>query len=145
MSHVSAIKLRIKALDALRQSANELGMEMVEVDRFKWYGTHVGDYPLPEGFTKEEMGRCVYALRIKGNDKAYEVGVVKSKVHQGEYELMWDFWQDGFGLKEAIGEDGNKLKQKYSEIVATKQLRKMGLRVTRSITADNKVVLRGRG
>lgn len=144
MSHVVSIKLRIKDLAALRIAADQLGMEMVEVEKFKWFGTHVGDYPLPEGFSKEEMGKCSFALRIKGKPDAYEVGVVKSKVNAGEYELMWDFWNDGYGLKQVIGEDANNLRQKYTEVVTTKSLRKLGLRVTRSVTADNKIVLRAR-
>lgn len=144
MSHVSTLKLRVKFLNELNLAGQDLGMELIPAHQFKWYGQHVGDYPLPEGFTKEEMGKCAYVLRIKGNDRAYEVGVVPSKIHKGEYELMWDFWQGGFGLQEVIGENGNKLKQKYAEIVSTKYLRKLGMRVTRSVTADNKIVLRGR-
>lgn len=144
MSHVSAITLRIKDLRALLESASDIGMEQRMKETFNWYGTHVGDYPLPEGFTKEEMGQCLFALGIKGNDSAYEVGVVKSKVHPGEYELLWDFWAGGHGLQDVIGTDGNKLRQTYAEKVTTKQLRKQGLRVTRSVTDDGKVVLRGR-
>lgn len=144
MSHVSAITLRIKDLRSLLESAGELGLEQRMKETFNWYGRSVGDYPLPEGYTAEEMGKCLFALGIKGNSSAYEVGVVKSKVHPGEYELLWDFWQGGFGLQEAIGVDGNKLRQKYAEKVTTKQLRKQGLRITRSVTADGKVVLRGR-
>ena len=144
MSHVSSIKLRIKDLRSLLESASELGLEQRMKETFHWYGRSVGDYPLPEGFTEEEMGKCLFALGIKGDDKAYEVGVVHSKTHPGEYELLWDFWQGGFGLQERIGTDGNKLRQKYSERVTTKQMRKQGLRITRSVTADGKVVLRGR-
>lgn len=144
MSHVSAIKLRIKDLPSLLDAAEQLGLEQRMKETFNWYGTHVGDYPLPEGFTKAEMGKCLFALGIKGKPTAYEVGVVKSKIHPGEYELLWDFWSGGYGLQEAIGEDGNKLRQRYSERVTTKQLRKQGLRVTRSVTDDGKVILRGR-
>lgn len=144
MSHVSAITLRIKDLRELLASAADCGLEKREKQTFNWFGRHVGDYPLPEGFTKEEMGQCLFALGIKGNDAAYEIGVVKSKVHPGEYELLWDFWQGGYGLQEAIGTDGNKLRQRYAERVTMKQMRKQGLRITRSVTTDGKVVLRGR-
>lgn len=144
MSHVSAIKLRIKDLHSLLDAAEEIGLEQRMKETYKWYGTHVGDYPLPEGFTKEEMGKCLFALGVKGNANAYEVGVVKSKVHPGEYELLWDFWDGGKGLEKVVGKDGNSLRQRYAERVTAKQMRKQGLRITRSVTSDGKVVLRGR-
>jgi hypothetical protein len=144
MSHISAITLRIKDSKALLEAAEELGLEQRLKGTYKWYGRSVGDYPLPEGYTEDELGKCLFALGIKGNHSAYEIGVVKSKIHPGEYEMLWDFWNGGFGLQEAIGEQGNKLRQRYAEKVTTKQLRKQGLRVTRSVTDDGKVVLRGR-
>jgi hypothetical protein len=123
MSHVTKMKLKVKNLAALKQCAASLGMELVQQSTYKWYGTHVGDYPLPAGFTKEDMGRCDYALHIKGNSNAYEVGVVKSKTGQG-YELLWDFWQKGYGLQEAIGDNGNKLRQAYATQVAKNEMQK---------------------
>lgn len=144
MSHVVAIKLRIKDLNALNAAGQTLGMEMIPAAQFKWFGRHVGDYPLPEGFTKEDMGKCVYALRLKGNSEAYEVGVAQSKIHPGEYELLLDFWQGGFGLEDAIGKQGCKLRQEYSSVVTQKAMRKQGLRITKSVTSDGKIVLRGR-
>lgn len=144
MSHVSAITLRIKDLRALLESADELGLEQLMTETYKWYGRSVGDTPLPEGYTEAELGKCLFALGVKGNKDAYQIGVVQSKVHPGEYEMMLDSWQGGFGLMEKIGTDGNLLRQRYAEKVTTKQLRKQGLRVTRSVTDDGKVVLRGR-
>lgn len=130
MSHVTQMELVVTDLDILRSNAEECGMEMIETGTYKWYGRHVGDYPIPEGFTQEDLGKCSYALRVKGNPNAYEVGVIKNPNGDG-YVLLWDFWQDGFGLKDAIGSDGHRLTQGYQADVVVKQARREGFRVKR--------------
>lgn len=124
MSHVTAVALEVKDLDCLKAAAKAIGMELVEKKTFKWYGTHVGDYPLPVGFTKEDMGKCEYALRIPGKPGAYEVGVCKARGDKPGYSLLWDFWGGGYGLQEQIGKQGEKLKQSYAVQVAKKQMQK---------------------
>jgi len=64
MSHVAMIDLTIDDLQSLRRAAERCGLELVEQDTYEWYGYSVGDYPLPAGFTKEELGRCQYAIRF---------------------------------------------------------------------------------
>lgn len=127
MSHVAKIKVQVKSLTALREAAKDCGCELVEnVRTYKWFGKHVGDYPLPEGFTKEMLGKCDHVIRVKGADeRCYEVGVVKSKKHDG-FELLFDFWARGYGLQDAVGKDGNKLAQAYSTNVALRKLRADG-------------------
>ena len=57
---------------------------------YKWYGRNVGDYPLPEGVKASDLGKCEHKIKFPGIN--YEVGVIKSKVQKGAYELLWDFY-----------------------------------------------------
>ena len=137
MSHVATVEVHIKDLEALKAACKVLGLEFVEGQQtFKWYGRHVGDYPLPEGFTQSDMGQCEHAIRLPNNNRAYEVGVVKRRDGKPGYTLMYDFWAGGYGLEEAIGKQAGRLRQQYSAQVATKQARKQGYRVTQSVQQD---------
>jgi hypothetical protein len=143
MSHVSTIDVFVTELNELATAGKLLGMELVKQDHFKWFGTHVGDYPLPEGFTKEDMGKCEYVLRLKGNPNAYEVGIVKRRDGQPGYTLLWDFWQGGFGLEAAIGKDGGNLRREYALAVGMRKMARKGFRVERRINpATNKPQMR---
>lgn len=143
MSHVTEIDLEIRDLSCLKAACEALGLEWRENQKtFRWYGRHVGDYPLPAGFTKEDMGRCDHAIAIRDNDRAYEVGVCARRDGKQGYTLLWDFWAGGHGLQAAIGGNGNKLRDQYSAALATQKLRKQGFRVTRTQSADGKIVLR---
>lgn len=130
MSHVVAIKTRILDLEALKEACPALGLEFIEGQRtFKWYGTHVGDYKIPEGFSQQDMGHCEHAIRVKGAGRdTYEVGVVKSREGEG-YQLMWDFWNGGYGLQNHVGKDCSNLLTGYAEKVADKALAKSCRRV----------------
>lgn len=147
MSHVSTIDIEIKDLDALKQAAKTLGLEMREATTYKWYGQSVGDYPLPPGFKKSELGKCEYALYLPGNDQAYEIGVTRSKTGEG-YTLLYDFWNGGFGLMKAVSTDGktlNLLKTEYGVETSIKALRRRGYNA--SVVRENgkvKVVGRAR-
>lgn len=103
MSHVVVLEgLEITDLGALEAAAKDLGMTLKKKNTYKWYGTHVGDYPVPAGFNKADLGKCDYALSIDGHPEAYEVGVVEK---DGQYKLLWDFWNNGFGLMPVVGKD----------------------------------------
>lgn len=109
MSHVAKIEIAIKDLDTLKGACRELGLEfMAEQKVFEWYGNHVGDYPIPEGFTAADMGRCDHAIRVPG--ARYEIGIVH---RNGRYHLLWDFYRAG-GLERVLGKGACKLKQAYS-------------------------------
>lgn len=130
MSHVTSIKVKIASLDALKSAAEALGLEFHEGQKtFRWYGRHVGDYPLPEGFSKEDMGKCEHALSIPGNKGAYEIGVCKARDGSDNYELLWDFWGGGFGLEERVGEGAMKLCEEYSVAYAKQCLEEQGYMV----------------
>ncbi len=139
MSHVAELELEVNDLDSLRKAAKTLGLEMVEKKSYKWFGRSVGDYPLPKGVKAADLGKCDYALTIPGNNKAYEVGVVKKPGNRG-YTLLWDFWSGGFGLQEKIGEGGGLLKQSYAVERAKKEMLRKGFRV-KSKTDSNGAVL----
>jgi hypothetical protein len=121
MSHVSRIELEINDLETLKEACRSLGLEFVADQKtFKWYGWHMGDYPLPDGFTFEDMGRCDHAVRVPGAD--YEVGVVRKG---NGYVLLWDFWQGG-GLEKVLGKKAGKLKQAYAVQRIRREARQKG-------------------
>jgi len=119
MSHVTIIKTEFKDLEAIKETCKVLGMEFRENQKtYKWYGTHVGDYALPQGFTKADLGKCDHAVAVKGNKGAYEMGLVKQGDH---YVPMFDFWAGGYGLMAKIGKDCETFISTYTKLVAVKQ------------------------
>ena len=130
MSHVAEITCEVNDLQALGEAAKACGLELVmNQHTFKWYGTHVGDYPLPAGFSKSDMGKCEHALRIPGNNQAYEIGVAKRKDGKEGYALLWDFWAGGMGLVDKVGNNADKLVDNYGAQVAKKHLSAQGYQV----------------
>lgn len=129
MSHVITGKTKFTSLDAVEAACQELGLELVRnQEAFRWFGRHVGDYPLPEFFTKEDMGLCSHAIRIPGNDKAYEIGLVECRESDGHggyrvvedtYNLMYDFYAGGKGMEEMVGgEQCSELNFAYLRVLA---------------------------
>jgi hypothetical protein len=109
MSHIARIELEITDLDALKAACRRLGLQFMQNQRtYRWYGEHVGDYPMPEGLTADDLGHCDHAIRVPG--ASYEVGVVN---RNRKYMLLWDFYQSG-GLEEALGKGARRLKQAYA-------------------------------
>lgn len=109
MSHVTTIQLEERwDLPTLKQMCRDQGWVWQEGQRtYRWYGQFMGDYPLPEGFTKNDLGRCDHAIKIPG--ASYEIGVVKKA---GEWKLLWDFWESG-GLPRKLGRHAGLLKRSY--------------------------------
>ena len=109
MSHISKMELEITSLADLKQACQRLGMTFINNQKtYKWYGHWVGDEPLPEGITTEELGKCNHCIKVP--DCLYEIGVVK---RGSKYILLWDSWSSG-GLEKKIGKDAGILKQAYS-------------------------------
>lgn len=133
MSHVTTVDLHITDLAALAAAAKILGMELSKAETYKWFGSHVGDFPLPDGFTAQDIGQCEYKLTIKDNDKAYEVGVVKRRDGKPGYTLLWDFWQGGYGLQDVVGKDAQNLKQEYGIASAMREMARKGFRTERRL------------
>lgn len=140
MSHVDTMKMAVLDLDCLVEAAESIGLEKRDKRTYQWYGSHVGDYPVPAGMTKEDLGKCDFALGVPGSPDAYEVGVVRRRDGPG-YQLLWDFWAKGKGLQDVVGAEGNRLKQAYSLAVQEKEARRLGYRVSRGLDQEGSVVL----
>ena len=137
MSHVTKVELKVESIDSLKNACAQLGLQFNEnKETFKWYGTHVGDYPLPEGFKASDMGKCDHSISVPGKPGAYEVGVCKARDGSGNWELLWDFWGKGYGLQDAIGEDGLLLQEEYATCHAEQQLVDAGYIVTREVETE---------
>ena len=109
MSHITQINPSERYdIPALKQMCENKGWEFIEnQETYKWFGSIGKNDPMPEGFTKEELGKCHHAIRIPG--AKYEIGVVNKN---GKNQLLWDFWKYG-GLSEKLGQNAGVLKQSY--------------------------------
>ena len=131
MSHVAKIQLQITDLDALDAACRELGLTLVrDQTSYNWFGTHVGDYPLPQGFTQHDLGHCQHAIKVPGT--TWEIGVARARGHS-HYTLLFDFYgAQGRPISNAIGgNEGTKLKRAYATHAAIQQAKKQGWTYTR--------------
>lgn len=139
MSHVVIGGAKITDLDALRAGAARCGLEMSDRKTYRWYGKHVGDYEMPEGFTAADLGKCDHVLSVKGQPNAYEVGVVRRA--DGTYTLIWDFWgSQGRILQQAIGEKAAELERHYTIVHHTRTAQRLGWRAVETIEQGVPVV-----
>jgi hypothetical protein len=115
MSHITTIQFQenwnIKTLELMCQLA---GWQFNKnKGTYSCYHKWMGDTAPPPGFTAEWMennyGRCDHEITIP--DAKYSIGILEK---DGKTHLLWDFWNKGYGLQNAIGKDGGKLKQAYS-------------------------------
>ena len=124
MSHVAKIELEVTDLCALKAACRDQGLVFVEDQKsYAWYGRWVGDHPLPEGFSEEDLGQCDHAILVPG--ARYEIGVVR---RPGKYHLLWDFWHEG-GLEQALGPNACRLKQAYARSRVLTEARRRGYKV----------------
>ena len=129
MSHVESVSVTITVLNALKAACTRLGVEFLENKKtYNWFGRSVGDYPLPAGFTAEDLGKCEHAIHVPG--VRYEIGVVPLKSGKG-YTLLYDFYgrsaaHDGEKLKEKFGNGLKKLVDAYSLAALKRQARAKG-------------------
>lgn len=148
MSHVATIDLKIMDLDALEAAAKTCGLELRRGQKtYEWFGRWVKDYHAHDaayknGFDPNDYGKCDHAIiNPTGGHGAYEIGVVARD--DGSYALIYDFWgTSGRVLKDKVG--GNNcegLAQEYSVNVATKQAKKQGLKVKRTMLEDGSIKL----
>ncbi|MGD0399398.1 MAG: DUF1257 domain-containing protein [Syntrophobacteraceae bacterium] len=124
MSHIAKITLEINNLEILKLACERLGLEFMENQQtYKWYGTWIGDTPLPEGISIHDLGKCDHAIRVPGAQ--YEIGIVK---RDRKYILLWDFWNQG-GLELKLGKNAGRLKQAYTIERVRKEARLKGHRI----------------
>jgi hypothetical protein len=141
MSHVATCDLHITNLDALREACEELGLELVLNQRtFKWYGRFMGDYngadaAFSHGIKPEDYGKCVHAIRVKGNPQAYEIGLVPRPDGKPGYQPVFDFWGEGQGqaLVAVVGKGCERLKDHYGAAVACRIYKAKGYHVSKQI------------
>lgn len=70
VSHVATIEIEITNLSDLKAACAEMGLVFEEgQDRYEWFGKHVGDFALPEGFAESDLGRCEHAIRLSDSDR----------------------------------------------------------------------------
>ena len=130
----------------MEEAVKQLATEGVKVSfvrdqkTYRWYGRSVGDYPIPEGFTAEDLGKCDHVITVDGSD--YDIGVVRNKTNDGTYSLLFDFWGTGKQIVDVLGNQTEKLKSAYNEQVALKVARSKGHRVQMFRNSQGKRVLR---
>jgi len=152
MSHIESVKVTITDLAALKDACKSLGVDFVEGrTEYNWFGQSVGDYPLPTGFAKSDLGKCDHVVRVPGVN--YEVGVVPARNPDGTrakgYTLLYDFWgragrHDGSKLKEKFGAGLTKLVDAYSLAALKRKAAAKGLMTTTKVV-DGKIHLTVRG
>jgi hypothetical protein len=130
MSHVVSIKTQLTDLEAIKATCKELGLVFKQGQTgYRWYGTSVGDYPLPEGFTKDDLGKCEHAIEVPG--AGYDIGLARAKVGQG-WVILFDFWGPGEPILKAVGgEKAGKFLQAYGVNKAELTAKKLGYQTTR--------------
>lgn len=113
-SHVAKLDLNVTDLDQLEAAVKRLGLVLKRGQKtYRWWGYSVGDYKLPEGYTKDMLGKCDHAISVPGDSRAYEIGVIARKDGSG-YDLLWDFYAGGYGMAEKVGGNNcEKLVEEY--------------------------------
>lgn len=136
MSHVTKMKLEVNDLDSLAAACERIGCELVRNQTtWKWYGRWVNDYGAEDaayknGISVEDYGKCLHAIRVKGNPRAYEIGVVASPSGKG-FALVFDFYGSaGRAIQDRVGKDGKNLERWYAAERGVKALRKQRLKAT---------------
>jgi len=114
MSHVdvhSAIANTPQAVAALAAAAQALGGTLEQADKIRWFGRHVGDWPIPEGFTVSDIGKCKYKISFPG--VSYDVGVIPHPQDPSKLCIYYDFYGPGRQLQRIVGKGAEKLMQQY--------------------------------
>lgn len=124
MSHIAVKKTKageplIVDLRAAKMAAAALGLVCKEQSNYAWWGRHVGDFKIPKGFKKDELGNnAVLVLAVPDSrheemagkyglgyntGKPYELAIVPDPNNSGCYTVMYDHIGGGYGLEEYIG------------------------------------------
>lgn len=141
ISHVAEISIEIRNLDDLATACERIGCELVLGQKtYRWYGRSVGDYPLPQGRTVKDLGKCEHAIRVKkAGPQTYEVGVCKKA--DGSWGLEWDFYAGGYGLQAKVGDGAEELVKSYAASAAMRAARKLGYKVAEKRLATGEIQL----
>jgi hypothetical protein len=143
MSHVekmdNSFRNSPEGIEEAKLCAKLMGAEFIENKKtYVWYGRHVGDYPLPQGFKPKDLGKCEHVLRFPG--ARYEVGLVKDPLNPDRLVPLYDFYERA--LKDKIGgEKAPLLKQAMVEATTTLECKRRGHVVERIKLPDGGVRL----
>ena len=111
----------IRSLYVLGLAAARMGGRLIQGQTtYKWFGQHMKDYPIPEGRTVEDLGKCEHAIAFDGVN--YEVGVVKSQKFPGTFSLVYDWWDSK--LKQKIGGKNAELLMQLYQVETAKVMAK---------------------
>lgn len=119
MSHVAAQETKagqplFADLACLLKAAELKGFKKVDTNEYTWWGNHVGDYPIPKGMKKEELGKnALFILRLqeefhaqakkKHSKNPYDIGILADPNNEGCYTLIYDFIGGGYGIDDRLG------------------------------------------
>jgi hypothetical protein len=111
----------------------------------KWTGIDWDDISLEElmealsdaafnnGIKPEDYGKCIHKVKVKGNNNAYEAGIVNNPQGAG-YLIVWDFWGPGEEITKAMGgQDGGALIAQYTRFASIKSAIEQGYSVSESV------------
>jgi hypothetical protein len=137
MSHVIAEEFPYTSLDVLIASCALVpNAEFVrDKTNFKWYGSWQRDYDednaaYRKGIPPHEYGRCEHVIRVRDNDTAYEVGVIKNPEGTGLL-FVYDFYGvDGRALQNVVGEGCINIKNAYIAELNRRQYKRQGMQVS---------------
>lgn len=149
MSHVAEqSEFVISDLEDLAEAAKECGLTLKQHQTtHKWYGRWMDDWKDQRAAANtrdpKTFGTCTHALVLTDATKDdYEIGLVENPNGEG-YVPVYDTWGPGRRLEKQAGHSLRKLKAKYEERHATKQLRKRGFTVQRTLDEKGRVHLVG--
>jgi hypothetical protein len=127
VSHVALQKTRagepmFRDVEALRIACGMLGLDVKQTNKYRWWGRHVGDYPLPEGMKAADLGsNALFVLSVSEEKKKelglhdpYEIAIVEDPNNPGCYVPLYDFYGGGLGLDRVVGRpvyEGSRDKQ----------------------------------
>jgi len=131
MSHVVSIACELTDLDAIKAVCRELGLTFKENQKtYQWWGYSAGDYPLPEGFTVDDLGKCEHAIGIPGT--TWEIGLARPRNGKG-LRLLFDFFgSQGQPILNAVGgEKATEFLKRYAACKTELACQKSGYKTSR--------------
>lgn len=144
MSHVEKVKTVLSDIEAVKAACTRLGVEFRENQKtYEYFGRHVGDYPLPEGFSANDLGKCEHAVHVPGTN--YEIGLAKNPAGKG-YTALYDFYgsstrHDGQNLLKKFGHGLTKFVDAYSVEALKRQARAKGYLTSEKTLANGNTQL----
>src|SRR5579871_5011910 len=104
MSHVVSIKTKLTDIEAVRRTCAELGLTFKEnQQKYNWWGSYMGDSPLPEGFKATDLGKCSHAIGVPGTKWEIGLAIAPGSTEPG-YTMLFDYFgSEGKPILDAVG------------------------------------------